>query len=65
MNERNIPEFNREGIEKRIFLALFKPEHLDDTVEVKVCTSDVQDISKSIMQYAEICGLVPPQSRLK
>jgi len=65
MNERNIPEFNREGIEKRIFLALFKPEHLDDTVEVKVCTSDVQDISKAIMQYAEICGLVLPQSRLK
>jgi hypothetical protein len=65
MNERHVPEFNREGIEKRIFLALFKPEYLDNTVEVKVCTSDVQEISKAIMEYAEKCGLIKPQSSMK
>jgi hypothetical protein len=65
MNERHVPEFNREGIEKRIFLALFKPEHLDDTVEVKVCTSDVQELSKAIIQYAEACGIINHQSSMK
>jgi len=60
MNERNIPEFNREGIERVLWIVEQNPNNL-------ICLDqrDREIISKSIIHYAEICGLVPPQSRLK
>jgi hypothetical protein len=60
MNERNIQEFNQEGI-KRVLRSLnSNPNNLMDLEH-----RDMMIIAKAIMLYAEICGLVPPQSRLK
>jgi hypothetical protein len=66
MNESNIPEFNRESIKKVIFQFLDDNyDILNDKYEAVINKYDVDEISKEIMQYAESCGIVPPQSTMK
>ncbi|MDV7390961.1 hypothetical protein RZS08_06405 [Arthrospira platensis SPKY1] len=60
MNERDMPSFNQEGIERVLRSVNANPNNLMDLNQ-----RDVIVIAKAIMRYAEICGLVPPQSRMK
>jgi hypothetical protein len=60
MNERNVPEFNREGIERVLWIIEQNPNHL-----LSLDQRDIKIISKAIMQYAESCGIIRPQSPLK
>jgi hypothetical protein len=60
MNERNIPEFNREGIDRVLWTLEQHPNNL-----LSLDQRDVDIISKAIMEYAERCGLIKPQSSMK
>lgn len=60
MNDRDLPEFSQEGIERVLRSMNANPNNLMDLDQ-----RDMSVISKAIMRYAETCGLVPPQSRMK
>jgi low affinity Fe/Cu permease len=60
MNERDIPAFDQEGIERVLRSVNSNPNNL-----LSLDQRDMKIISSAILRYAEICGLVAPQSRLK
>jgi hypothetical protein len=61
MNERNIPEFNQESIERLLFDNYYSRGgnlHISSIMEIV-------SAAKMIVDYAERCGIIKPQSPMK
>jgi hypothetical protein len=63
MNEINVPEFNMVEIKK---LLLGRHYHSQDTSGLSLARiAEVEKTAKLIVDYAERCGIIPPQSSMK
>jgi hypothetical protein len=60
MNERNIPEFNAVEIKK-----LLLDHHYPDGTTNPLVIGRITRVAKLIVDYAERCGLIKPQSSMK
>ncbi len=60
MNERDVPDFDHEGIERVLRSVNSNPNNL-----LSLDHRDINIISKAIIRYAALCGVITPQSTMK